>query len=170
MSPSRHLGRFLEDFEAGEVIRHPLGRTIGESDNRWFTLVTMNTHESHFNAWAASRSEFGRELVNSGLSVALVLGLSVSDISQNAIANLGWDEIKLTAPVFVGDTLYAESLVTEVRSSRSRPHAGIVTCVTRGINQDGGEVLRFRRSALVNRRSEADRARPFPEPLAPLVR
>ena len=166
--PIRALGRFLEDFQVGDVFQHPLGRTIGEADNRWFTLLTMNTHESHFNAWAASQSEFGRELVNSGLSVAIVLGLSVSDISQNAIANLGWDAIHLTSPVFVGDTLYAESLVTQVRRSQSRPTAGIVSCVTRGLNQDGIEVLRFQRSALVHRRSEATRVRPFPRASQPI--
>src|SRR3954451_10224173 len=102
-------GRFFEDFEVGDLYRHPLGRTITETDNTWFTLLTMNTHQLHFNSVYAAEAEFSRPLVNSGFSVALVLGISVSDVSQNAIANLGWDEIVLPHPLFVGDTVYADS-------------------------------------------------------------
>jgi acyl dehydratase len=160
-------GNFYEDFALGQVYRHQLGRTIGEADNRWFSLLTMNTNQLHFNADYAKKSEHGQELVNSGLTVALVLGLSVADISQNAIANLGWKEIRLTAPVFVGDTLYGESIITGVRSSASRPKAGIVTCATRGINQRGEEVLDFERTFMVWR-SEADAIPYFPEPTTPI--
>jgi itaconyl-CoA hydratase len=161
-------GNFLEDFVVGDVYRHPLGRTITEVDNSWFTLLTMNTNQLHFNADFAEASPHGRLLVNSGLSVAMVLGISVSDISQNAIANLGWTDIELRAPLFVGDTLYAESLITATRESSSRPEAGIVSCLTRGLNQDGVEILRFNRSVMVWRRSAADRATRFPTPTTPL--
>ncbi|WP_062345884.1 MaoC family dehydratase [Herbidospora yilanensis] len=147
-----HLGRYYEDFVVGDVFQHPLGRTISEADNTWFTLLTMNTNQNHFNAHFAARAPVGRIIVNSGLSVAIVLGLSVVDVSQNASMNLGWDEIRLTHPVFIGDTLYAESLVEAVRESRSRPYAGIVTCRTRGLNQDGDEVMSWRRSVMVYKR------------------
>ncbi|HEY7280776.1 MAG TPA: MaoC family dehydratase, partial [Actinomycetota bacterium] len=129
-------GRFFEDFVVGDVYRHPLGRTISETDNTWFTLLTMNTNQMHFNAHYAGGSEFGRLLVNSGLTIAMVLGMSVSDVSQNGIANLEMTEIQLKHPVFVGDTLYAESLVVGTRESKSRSHAGIVTVRSRGLNQD----------------------------------
>jgi itaconyl-CoA hydratase len=165
----RAEGNFLEDFQVGDVYRHPLGRTISEADNTWFTLLTMNTNQLHFNADFAGASPHGRLLVNSGLSVAVVLGISVSDMSQNAIANLGWTDIRLTHPLFVGDTLYAESLVTDVRRSRSRPHAGIVTCITRGLNQDGVEILRFERSVMVWARSGRDLATRFPTATEPLA-
>ena len=131
------LGRYLEDFAVGDVFQHPLGRTITATDNAWFTLLTGNTNQMHFNDHYAAQSTFGRPLVNSGLTVALVTGLSVGDISQNAIANLEWQDIKLLQPVFVGDTLYAESIVLNVRESASRPYAGVVTVGTRGLNQDG---------------------------------
>jgi len=98
-----------------------------------------------------------------------VLGISVSDISQNAIANLGWTDIELRNPLFVGDTLYAESLITATRESSSRPEAGIVSCLTRGLNQDGVEILRFNRSVMVWRRAEADRATRFPTTASPLA-
>ncbi|WP_062429037.1 MaoC family dehydratase [Herbidospora daliensis] len=147
-----HLGRYYEDFVVGDVFQHPLGRTISEADNTWFTLLTMNTNQNHFNAHFAARAPVGKVIVNSGLSVAIVLGLSVIDVSQNASMNLGWDEIRLTHPVFVGDTLYAESLVEAVRESKSRPYAGIVTCRTRGLNQDGDEVMSWRRAVLVYKR------------------
>ncbi|NAS21858.1 MaoC family dehydratase [Herbidospora sp. NEAU-GS84] len=147
-----HLGRYYEDYVVGDVFQHPLGRTISEADNTWFTLLTMNTNQNHFNAHFAARAPVGKIIVNSGLSVAIVLGLSVIDVSQNASMNLGWDEIRLTHPVFIGDTLYAESLVEAVRESRSRPYAGIVTCRTRGLNQDGDEVMSWRRSVMVYKR------------------
>ncbi|WP_066363973.1 MaoC family dehydratase [Herbidospora mongoliensis] len=146
------LGRYYEDFVVGDVYQHPLGRTISEADNTWFTLLTMNTNQNHFNAHFAAKAPVGKIIVNSGLSVAIVLGLSVIDVSQNASMNLGWDEIRLTHPVFIGDTLYAESLVEAVRESASRPYAGIVTCRTRGLNQDGDEVMSWRRSVMVYKR------------------
>ncbi|MFC5747238.1 MaoC family dehydratase [Actinomadura rugatobispora] len=159
-------GRFLEDFEVGAVYRHPLGRTISEADNTWFTLLTMNTHQSHFNAHYSEGTPYGRPLVNSGFTIALVLGQTVSDISQNAVANLEMTDIRLTHPVFVGDTLYAESICTGVRESKSRPDVGIVSTYTRGLNQDGEKCLSFRRSVMVNRRSSATAGTPFPEPRA----
>ena len=165
----RNEGRYFEDFTIGDVFQHPLGRTLTDTDNVWFTLLTMNTNELHFNADFASRTEHGREIVNSGLTVAMVLGLSVSDISQNAIANLGWDDIRLTAPVFVGDTLYAESIVTDLRESKSRPHAGIVSCFTRGLNQDGVEVLSYRRSVMVFKQVAGSEARRFPAAAVPVA-
>ncbi|WP_433360105.1 MaoC family dehydratase [Streptosporangium sp. CA-115845] len=145
-------GRYYEDFEVGDVYQHPLGRTITEADNTWFTLLTMNTNQNHFNADFAARAPYGKMIVNSGLSVAVVLGISVSDMSQNAIMNLGWEEIKLSHPVFVGDTIYAESVVLDKRESRSRPYAGIMTCRTRGLNQDGDEIMSWRRSVMIYRR------------------
>lgn len=161
------LGRHFEDFEVGDVYRHPLGRTITETDNIWFTLLTMNTNPMHFDARYAERSEFGRPLVNSTLTVAIVSGQSVVDTSQLAFANLGWDEIRLTHPVFVGDTLYAESEVLELRESESRPHGGIVTIRTRGLNQEGEEVVRWRRTFFVYRRGAEQAEIPFPEPKTP---
>jgi acyl dehydratase len=156
-------GRFLEDFEVGDVYRHPGGRTVTEADNIWFTLLTMNTHPAHFDAEYGRHSEYGRCLVNSALTLAIVLGMSVSDVSLNAVANLGWDEVRLPAPVFAGDTLYAESEVLEVRGSKSRPNSGIVTVRTRGLNQDGGLIIVYKRSVLVYRRGAAPRTRVFPE-------
>jgi itaconyl-CoA hydratase len=144
------LGRFLEDFVVGDVFQHPLGRTI--TDNAWFTLLTGNTNQLHFNDHYAEQTSFGRQLVNSGLTVAMVLGLSVLDISQNAVANLEWQDIKLLQPVFVGDTLYAESIVLNVRESASRPYAGVVTVGTRGIKQDGTVCLTYTRSVMVYKR------------------
>jgi itaconyl-CoA hydratase len=165
----RNEGNFFEDFSVGQTFQHPLGRTVYDADNAWFTLMTMNTNELHFNADFASRTEHGRELVNSGLTVAMILGISVSDISQNAVANLGWDEIRLVAPVFVGDTLYGESIVTDLRVSKSRPYAGIVSCFTRGINQHGIEVLSYRRSVMVYRREPGSAARKFPMADTPIA-
>ena len=144
-------GRFFEDFEIGDVYRHPLGRTISEADNTWFALLTMNTNQMHFNAEYAARSEFGKPLVVSTLTLAIAVGQSVTDLTQNAFANLGWDDIKLPHPVFAGDTLYSESLVLAKRESGTRPHAGIVTVRTRALNQDGAEVCSFKRTFYVYR-------------------
>jgi itaconyl-CoA hydratase len=154
------LGRYFEDFAAGDVYQHPFGRTISEADCTWFTLLTCNTNQNHFNAHLAQQNPVsgGRILVNSGFTIALVLGLSVIDMSQNAVANLGMNDLRLTHPVYVGDTLYAESLCTEVRPSGSRPGYGIVSMVTRGLNQDGDEVLSWQRSVLLpGRRSGVGR-------------
>jgi len=142
-------GRFLEDFAAGEVYRSRLGRTVTETDNTWFTLLTMNTNQMHFNRPFAERTEFGQPLVVSSLTLAIVLGLSVADTSENAVANLGWDEIKLPLPVYAGDTLWAESEVLSARESRSRPSCGIVAIRTRGLNQRHEVVIEFTRSFMV---------------------
>jgi acyl dehydratase len=143
------LGRYLEEFKVGDIYEHWPGRTITEADNIQFSLLTMNFHPMHCDSAFAAKSEFGKPLVNSGLTVATVLGMTVNDVSGKAIANLGWKEINLTAPVFPGDTLYAESEVLEVRESRSRPTQGIVTVKTRAYNQDGTEIMNFIRSCLV---------------------
>jgi itaconyl-CoA hydratase len=149
------FGRYYEDFAVGDTYEHRPGRTITETDNTWFTLLTMNTHPLHFDAEYAKASEFGRCLVASPLTVALMVGMSVSDVSQKAIANLGWKEIKLTHPLFAGDTLYAESSVLDKRESKSRPEAGIVTVSTLGRNQDQVVVCTFERTILVARRGHS---------------
>ena len=148
-------GRFLEDFVVGDHYRHWPGRTITEADNIQFSLLTMNRHPLHCDSHFAARSEFGRPLVNSGLTVAIVLGLTVDDVSLNAIANLGWKEIALKGPVFPGDTIYARSEVIGVRDSRSRPGQGVVTTRTEGFKQDGLVFLVFERSCLVPTRENA---------------
>ncbi|PPR73360.1 MAG: Mesaconyl-CoA hydratase [Alphaproteobacteria bacterium MarineAlpha3_Bin2] len=145
-------GRYLEDFKIGDVYEHRPGRTISESDNTWFTLITMNQHPLHFDAAYAATSEWKKPLVNSALTLSIVTGMSVSDISQKAIANLGWDKIKLTGPVFVGDTIYAESEVLEVRESKSRPTQGIVTVKTTGKTSEGLVFLTYERSVLIPKR------------------
>lgn len=145
-------GRYYEDFEPGDVYQGRLGRTITETDNIWFTNLTMNTNQMHFNTHFAEKSPFGKPLVNSGLTLAMVLGQSVTDTSQNAIANLGWDDIRLTHPVYAGDTLYAESRVISKRESASRPYAGLVTVQTRGLNQHGDVCLTFTRTFMVYKR------------------
>jgi itaconyl-CoA hydratase len=149
------FGRHFEDFEVGDVYEHRPGRTITATDNTWFTLLTMNTHPMHFDEEYAKASEFGRTIVCSPFTVALLVGMSVTDVSQKAIANLGWREIKLTHPVFAGDTLYAESKVLEKRESKSRPTAGVVTVETIGRNQDGKVVCTFERTILVARRGHS---------------
>ncbi len=145
-------GRYLEDFKVGDVYEHRPGRTISESDNTWFTLITMNQHPVHFDAAYAAKGEFKKPLVNSALTLSIVAGMSVSDVSQKAIANLGWDKIKLTAPVFIGDTIYAESEVLEVRESKSRPTQGIVTVKTTGKKDDGTVFMTYERTALIPKR------------------
>ena len=146
------FGRYYEDFEVGDVYEHRPGRTISEADNTWFTLLTMNNHPLHFDAVYAAKSEFGKPLVNSCLTLSIVVGMSVSDVSYKAIGNLGWNDIKLTAPVFAGDTLYAESEVLAKRESQSRPTQGIVTVRTRGLNQSGQVVISYERTILVPKR------------------
>jgi acyl dehydratase len=149
------FGRYYEDFAVGDVYEHRPGRTISEADNTWFTLLTMNTHPLHFDAEYGKASEFGRCVVCSPLTLALLVGMSVTDVSQKAIANLGWREIKMTAPVFAGDTLYSESQVLEKRESGSRPNAGLVTVSTTGRNQDKKVVCSFERTILVVKRGHA---------------
>ncbi len=150
-------GRFFEDFTVGDVYEHPLGRTVTQHDNAWFTLLTQNTAALHFDHHYAAQTEFGRPLVNSCLTIALVTGQSVSDVSQNVMANLGWDEVRLPNPLFEGDSVYSVSEVLETRQSRSRPDVGIVTVATTGFNQDGTPVITFRRTVMVYRRGNAPR-------------
>jgi len=161
-------GRFFEDFEPGDLYQHPLGRTLTETDNTWFTLLTMNTNQIHFNAQYAARSEFAKPLVNSMLTIAIAVGQSVTDVSQNVFANLQMDEIKLSHPVFAGDTLWSESLVLTKRESKSRPHAGIVTVRTRTLNQDGVEVCSLRRSFFVYKRGAPEVLDIFPAARTPI--
>ena len=146
-------GRFLEDFVVGDVYEHAHGRTITQTDNTWFSLLTNNPHDIHSNADYASRTEFGKPLVVSTLTLAIVTGLSVPDVSQNAVANLGWDDVKLTAPVFAGDTLYASSEVLQVRPSKSRPGQGLVRVRTTGRNQRDETVITYERTVLVYARA-----------------
>jgi acyl dehydratase len=155
-------GRVYEDFEVGDVYRHPLGRTVTTADNVWFTLLTNNSNPIHFDHAYAAKTEFGRPLVNSAFTLALVTGLSVTDLSQNAV-NLGWHEVRLPHPVFEGDTLYAQSEVLAKRESKSRPHQGIVRFKTIGFNQDGTVVLELERTILAYRRGHVpERPRPTP--------
>jgi itaconyl-CoA hydratase len=145
-------GRYFEEFEVGHVYEHRPGRTITDADNVWFTLLTMNTHPAHFDYEFSKKTEFGKPLVVSPFTIALMTGMSVSDTSGKAIANLGWDEVRMTAPLFVGDTLYAESEVLEKRESKSRPDQGIVTFKTIGKNQNGVVVSSYKRTVLVWKR------------------
>ncbi len=153
-------GRCFEDFEVGLVMRHALGRTISSTDNTWFTLLTNNSNPIHFDRHYAAQTEFGQPLVNSTLTLAIVVGLSVADVSQNAV-NLGWQDIAMPAPVFEGDTLYAQSEVLGIRESKSRPNMGIVEIKTAGFKQDGTVVMTFRRAILVYKRGHAPQ-RPTP--------
>jgi itaconyl-CoA hydratase len=146
------FGRYYEDFVAGDIYEHRPGRTITETDNIWFTLLTMNTHPLHFDNAYAAKSEFKQPLVNSCLTLSMVVGMSVSDVSQKAIGNLGWNDIRLTAPVFVGDTIYAESEVLSKRESASRPGQGLVTVRTIGKKRDGTQFMSFERTVLVPKR------------------
>ena len=163
VGPNRYretYGRYFEDFTVGDIYEHRPGRTITEADNTAFTLLTMNTHPLHFDAEYAKHSEFGKPLVNSAFTLAVVAGMSVSDTSQKAIANLGWSDIKLTAPVFAGDTIYAESEVLEKRESKSRPNQGIVKIRTIGKKADGTVFMSYERSMLMPMRGHSveDRA------------
>jgi acyl dehydratase len=162
VGPNRYredYGRLFEDFEIGDIYEHRPGRSITEADNVWFTLLTMNTHPLHFDNTYSERSEFGKVLVNSCLTLSIVTGMSVSDVSQKAIGNLGWNDVKLVAPVFVGDTIYAESQVLAKRESQSRPGQGIVTVRTIGKKADGTVFMSFERTVLVPKRGhEVDEA------------
>ncbi len=143
---------YYEDLVPGNRSRSRIGRTITEADNVWFTALTMNTNEIHFNAVYAATTPWGKPLVNSALTLAVVMGLSVADTSETGGVNLGWEEVRLPAPVFVGDTLWAETEVLEARESRSHPDSGIVTVKTQGVNQRSEVVIEFRRSLLVPKR------------------
>ncbi len=145
-------GRVYEDFEVGDVYQHPLGRTVLAADNSWFTLLTQNTNPIHFDHAFAAKTEFGKPLVNSAFTLALVTGQSVADISQNVMANLGWDEVRLPNPLFEGDTVYSRSEVLEKRESKSRPNVGIVSVKTTGFNQAGKVIIEFKRTFMVYKR------------------
>ncbi|WP_217912863.1 MaoC family dehydratase [Miltoncostaea marina] len=161
-------GRWFEDFVVGDVYVHRLGRTVLPVDNAWFTLLTQNTAPIHVDRHYAAGTEWGRPLVDSTFTLALVTGQSVPDVSQNVMANLGWDEVRLPAPVFEGDTIYSESEVLAVRPSRSRPEVGIVTVRTTGSNQDGVVVITFTRTLMVYRRGHGPAGRrPRPQPGGP---
>jgi itaconyl-CoA hydratase len=158
VGPQRYretFGRYFEDFRVGDVYEHRPGKTVTEYDNHLFTLLTLNTHPIHFDAEFAAASEFGRNLVVSTYTLALLIGMSVTDCSQKAIANLGMDNVKFTAPVFAGDTLYAESEVLAKRESATRPGQGIVTIRTTGRNQRGDIVSTFDRNMLIPGRGQA---------------
>jgi acyl dehydratase len=158
VGPQRYretFGRYFEDFIVGDVYEHRPGKTVTEYDNHLFTLMTMNTHPMHFDAEFAKASEFKRNIVVSPYTLALLIGMSVTDCSQKAIANLGMDEVKFTAPVFAGDTIYGESEVLAKRESQSRPGQGIVTIRTIGLNQDGVQVCTFVRNMLIPGRGNA---------------
>jgi acyl dehydratase len=151
-------GRFYEDFVVGDVYEHPLGRTVTTTDNIWFTLLTQNTAPLHFDHEYAKRTEFGKPLVNSTFTLSLVAGQSVTDVSQNVFANLGWGEITLPNPVFEGDTIRSRSTVLQVRESKSRPTLGVVTVRTTGYKQTGEVVIDFTRTLLVYKRGHGPRS------------
>ena len=151
-------GRVFEDFQVGDVYEHPLGRTVLPADNVWFTCLTMNTNPIHFDAEYAAKTEFKRPLVNSCFTLALVTGQSVTDLTVNAVANLGWDDVKLPHPLFEGDTVRSRSEVLEARASKSRPNVGIVHVKTTGMNQDGKTVIEFTRTFMIWKRGHVPRA------------
>ena len=155
-------GRFFEDFNVGDVYRCRLGRTVTEADNIWFTLLTNNTNQIHFNNDFARKTEFGKCLINSTLTLAIVTGMGVTDVSENGVA-LGWDEVKLPHPLYAGDTLYSESCVLEKRESRKNPKRGVVKVRTRGIQQEGKIVIDYVRSVLVWKKAHAPTRDVFPK-------
>ncbi|MBV9439472.1 MAG: MaoC family dehydratase [Candidatus Eremiobacteraeota bacterium] len=150
-------GRYYEDFEAGDVYRHRLGRTVTESDNLLFTMLTLNTNPIHFDEHLASKTPYGKILVNSCYTLSLAVGLSVSDLSEHVMANLGWNDIKLPAPVFVGDTMYASSEILDKRESASRADVGIVRARTTGVNQRGETIISYERTFMVYKRGRDPR-------------
>jgi acyl dehydratase len=162
-APKEWRGRFYEDFDEGDVFRSRFGRTVTQTDNIWFTCLTMNTNPIHFDEAYASRTQFGRPLVNSAFTLALVTGLTVPDTSENAAANLAWTDITLPKPVFEGDTIWAESEILEKRESRSNPSVGIVAMRCRGINQRGEVVIAFRRTFMAYKRGAPEVVGTFPE-------
>jgi len=156
-------GRYFEDFEAGDIYRYRFGRTVTELDNSMFTHLTLNTNPLHFDARFTAQTKWKQILVNSTFTLALVVGMSVPDVSQNAMANLGWEEVKLPNPVFIGDTLYCETEVLSKRESKSYPEAGIVRIRSRGINQDGKVVIDLKRSVMVYKKDSYPGQDLFPE-------
>jgi acyl dehydratase len=161
-APKEWRGRFYEDFDEGDVYHSRFGRTVTRTDNIWFTCLTMNTNPIHFSEPYAARTQFGKPLVNSAFTLALVTGLTVPDTSENAAANLAWTDIELPRPVFEGDTIWAESEILEKRESRSNPSVGIVSMRCRGINQHGQVVIAFRRTFMAYKRGAPEVADTFP--------
>lgn len=151
MQPA-NIGNYFEDFHEGECVEHSLSKTIFEADNDLFCLLTMNYHPVHTNADYASRQQHGKILVVGTLVFSLVVGLTVPDISGKAIANLDYERIEHLAPAFIGDTLYARTKVLEKRESRTKQDRGIIYVETVGYNQDGIEIIRFRRHVLVKKK------------------
>jgi itaconyl-CoA hydratase len=153
VAPGRYRedeGLRYQDYVVGTVFEHRPGRTITATDNIWSSLLCLNTHPLHIDAVYAAETQFGQLLVSSLVTFGVVNGMTVKTISQQASANLGWDNVRLTAPVFVGDTLYAETTITGKRPSGSRPGEGIVTVHTVGRNQDGVPVIEFDRTVLAS--------------------
>ena len=144
-------GRYFEDFVVGDVYRHPLGRTVIQTDNSWFTLLTQNSAPLHFDAHYAAQTPFGKPLVDSTFTLALVTGQSVVDVSQHVMANLGWDRVRCPNPLFEGETVYSQSEVLSVRESTSRPDVGIVSVRTVGYTAQGKIVITFERTVMVYR-------------------
>lgn len=164
MGEAREFGRYFEDFEVGDVYKHWPGKTITEFDDHLFCMITMNHHPLHTNThYAETQTQFKRNVVVGNLVYSLALGMSVPDVSGKAIANLEVESLRHTAPMFHGDTLYAETMVLDKQESKSKPDRGVVTVETRGYNQDGVEVLYFRRKVLVPKRA----AYPDPQPGRP---
>jgi itaconyl-CoA hydratase len=161
-APKEWRGRFFEDIDVGDVYRSRFGRTVTETDNVWFTCLTMNTNQMHFNVPYAESTRFERPLVNSGFTLALVLGMTVPDTSENAAANLGWSEIRMPNPVFVGDTIWTESEILEKRDSQSNPSVGIVRTRSRGINQRREVVMEFARTFMLYKRTAPEVQDTFP--------
>src|SRR5688572_31536925 len=144
-------GRVFEDFEVGDIYEHPLGRTVLDADNIWFSCLTQNTNPIHFDGEYSKRTQFKKRLVNSCFTLALVTGQSVIDLTVNGVANLGWDDVKLPNPLFEGDTVYSRSEVLEKRESKSRPNVGIVKVKTTGFTQEGTVAIEFLRTFMVYR-------------------
>lgn len=166
-APKEWRGRFFEDFDVGDVFRSRMGRTMTEVDNIWFTGITWNTNQMHYNSHYSEGTRFGKPLMNSCLTLGVICGLSVPDTSENGTANLSWTDIKIPHPVFAGDTLYAETEVLGLRESKSKPNVGIVSLRTRGLNQDGVVVMEFLRSFMCYKRDAAEVTDNFPEPKSP---
>lgn len=161
-APKVWRGRFFEDMDVGDVFQGRLGKTITETDNQWFTLLTLNTNQMHFNDEYAKGTRFGKALVNSCFTLSLIAGMSVPDTSENATANLGWTDIKLPNPVYVGDTLWVETEVIDKRESKTRSNVGIVSVRCRGINQRREVVIEFRRTFMIYRRDAQEVTGNFP--------
>ncbi len=161
-APKEWRGRFFEDFDVGDVFKSRLGRTISETDNVWFTNLTLNTNQMHFNVPYAEGTRFKQPLVNSAFTLALVTGMTVPDTSENATANLAWTDIKLPKPVFVGDTLWSESEILDKRESKSNPNVGIISMRSRGVNQRHEVVIEYKRTFMVYKRDAPEVSNMYP--------